>query len=728
MSDVTTNVTTHKAISEGIASEMNLISSATDTGTGYASATLEVIDNTSLTGTIITIEAETFTEGVEWNVGVDKEATMRSIVSGINGKSSFVHAVYAGGLITVTSLIWGVAGNAYTMSYSAMMTYHYYGYPTYGAVEPNVAAQWLCDEGSGNLIDEVAGRTLTAQWVPTYNNAIAGEYVNMTPGVGGCGVGDFILDGAADDTALSPGASPFVWEWTLLAASTIAAKKLLGSGSASGGMGGHPATMFLFHWVDADTIRFTSGVNGSYSFAEDIDLTSTFGSDGLPHQYRLSCTPGGPVTLYIDGIFQKTTALNSETSIYFNRTFEMGSLSGGTVCGYYYELRMTIGNTTNNSKNNDVTTSPITLSGLTLSGGGAGVDTPVAFTLDTAVPLTTPVDMLLSVNNDGDPKFQIDISGNVVTVGTVDGVDVSAISATLLPLSGGTMTGDLVMDNQKGILFREFGSTNYAKIQAPASLGGDYTLTLPVDDGTSNQVLTTNGSGVLSWTTSSSSSVVNRIDASLQMAIGAANSLRTIFLAHAADAGEHTKGADTVSFAAMPAAASGLTSLITLVTYQLTSYKAHDDDAKKGTPDYHQAQYGGSSPADVTAPTTLAEALVDLIDLKAKYNVHDANPTAHDVGSQHQETRILYSYSTTITDYIIEVSNTVVAPSIVLSTADMIDGRIMMIKDKSGAASIQNITISTQGSEDIDGADTYVINGNYNSITLYSDGVNWFLV
>ena len=37
----------------------------------------------------------------------------------------------------------------------------------------------------------------------------------------------------------------------------------------------------------------------------------------------------------------------------------------------------------------------------------------------------------------------------------------------------------------------------------PHSAGADYTLTLPNDDGSSNQVLTTDGSGVLSWTTPS---------------------------------------------------------------------------------------------------------------------------------------------------------------------------------------------------------------------------------
>ena len=45
------------------------------------------------------------------------------------------------------------------------------------------------------------------------------------------------------------------------------------------------------------------------------------------------------------------------------------------------------------------------------------------------------------------------------------------------------------------------GGTSRVRIQAPNALAGDVTLTLPVDDGSSNQFLQTNGSGVMSWAT-----------------------------------------------------------------------------------------------------------------------------------------------------------------------------------------------------------------------------------
>ena len=47
--------------------------------------------------------------------------------------------------------------------------------------------------------------------------------------------------------------------------------------------------------------------------------------------------------------------------------------------------------------------------------------------------------------------------------------------------------------------------TNYIALQAPAALATNVTLTLPDNDGTSTQVLATDGSGVLSWADSGGS-------------------------------------------------------------------------------------------------------------------------------------------------------------------------------------------------------------------------------
>jgi len=55
-------------------------------------------------------------------------------------------------------------------------------------------------------------------------------------------------------------------------------------------------------------------------------------------------------------------------------------------------------------------------------------------------------------------------------------------------------------------------------------------------------------------------------------------------------------------------------------------------------------------------------------------------------------------------------------------------GRTLIIKDGYGTAATYNITIARHGSETIEGkAASYILSGNYDKITLLSDGTNWFI-
>jgi hypothetical protein len=54
-------------------------------------------------------------------------------------------------------------------------------------------------------------------------------------------------------------------------------------------------------------------------------------------------------------------------------------------------------------------------------------------------------------------------------------------------------------------------------------------------------------------------------------------------------------------------------------------------------------------------------------------------------------------------------------------------GRYLVIKDESGAALTNNITI-TPASGTIDGASNIVLNISYGAYTLYSNGTNWFVI
>jgi hypothetical protein len=105
----------------------------------------------------------------------------------------------------------------------------------------------------------------------------------------------------------------------------------------------------------------------------------------------------------------------------------------------------------------------------------------------------------------------IDHSANTVnwldSTVSITGLSTTA-TGTVLTLSdtATTSTVNLIIDNQKEVRFRETtaNGTNYIGLKAPASVSADLTFTLPATDGTNGQVLTTNGSGVLSFTTPAS--------------------------------------------------------------------------------------------------------------------------------------------------------------------------------------------------------------------------------
>jgi hypothetical protein len=105
----------------------------------------------------------------------------------------------------------------------------------------------------------------------------------------------------------------------------------------------------------------------------------------------------------------------------------------------------------------------------------------------------------------------IDHSANTVnwldSTVSITGLSTTATGTVLtLTDSASTSTVNLIIDNQKEIRFRETtaNGTNYVALKAPASLSADLTFTLPTADGTNGQVLTTNGSGVLSFATPAS--------------------------------------------------------------------------------------------------------------------------------------------------------------------------------------------------------------------------------
>ena len=98
----------------------------------------------------------------------------------------------------------------------------------------------------------------------------------------------------------------------------------------------------------------------------------------------------------------------------------------------------------------------------------------------------------------GSSTTGITIPAGTKTIAFWDGSDFVALSSSVFSIFGTSAAGGAARfyeDTDNG--------TNYVGLQAAASIASNVNFTLPNADGTSGQVLQTNGSGVLSFTTPS---------------------------------------------------------------------------------------------------------------------------------------------------------------------------------------------------------------------------------
>lgn len=154
-------------------------------------------------------------------------------------------------------------------------------------------------------------------------------------------------------------------------------------------------------------------------------------------------------------------------------------------------------NTTNNELrvyNGSAWQGGVTATGNLISKSGDTFTGPVGITLGTV--------LLPGLFFSGDPNTGLFSTG-------ADNLSVTTGGVLAISVSNGqnvTFANNVILDNQADVRFRElnFNGTHYVGFQAPASVAADVLWTLPGVDGASGQILSTNGSGTLSWAAASS--------------------------------------------------------------------------------------------------------------------------------------------------------------------------------------------------------------------------------
>jgi hypothetical protein len=95
-------------------------------------------------------------------------------------------------------------------------------------------------------------------------------------------------------------------------------------------------------------------------------------------------------------------------------------------------------------------------------------------------------------------------------------------------------------------------------------------------------------------------------------------------------------------------------------------------------------------------------------------------------GKQDAVTTTAISSNATLAADTYNLVNTSVARTLTLPAAS--DGATVYIKDVTGSAKANNITVNTPGAETIDGDNSLIIDSEYQFTKLVSDGTNWFIV
>jgi hypothetical protein len=250
------------------------------------------------------------------------------------------------------------------------------------------------------------------------------------------------------------------------------------------------------NWIDA---------TDAWTLSEHVNIVST-------KEYRIAGTKVLDATSLGSGVTSSSlTSVGTIGTGVWNGT-AIGTLYGGTGQTTYTDGQLLIGKT-------DGTLAKATLTagtGITITNGDGSVSIASSGGTVTSVTGTSPIASTGGTTPDisiqdgtTTQKGAVQLEDSTSSTSTTKAATPASVKAAYdlanaaLPKAGGVLTGDVTLDNQFDLRFREAtaNGTNYVGFQGAASIAADVTFTLPAADGTVGQVLSTNGSGTLSFST-----------------------------------------------------------------------------------------------------------------------------------------------------------------------------------------------------------------------------------
>ena len=251
------------------------------------------------------------------------------------------------------------------------------------------------------------------------------------------------------------------------------------------------------NWIDA---------TDAWTFSEHVNIVST-------KEYRIAGTKVLDATSLGSGVTSSSlTSVGTIATGVWNGT-AIGTAYGGTGQTTYTNGQLLIGNTTGNTLTKATLTagSGVTITNstgsITISATGSG-GTVTSVTGTSPIASTGGATPDISIQ-DGTTaqKGAVQLEDSTSSTSTTKAATPASVkaaydlAAAALPKAGGVLTGDVTLNAQSDLRFADSDSSNWVAFQSPATVASNVTWTLPAVDGTAGQVLSTNGSGTLSFST-----------------------------------------------------------------------------------------------------------------------------------------------------------------------------------------------------------------------------------
>jgi hypothetical protein len=257
------------------------------------------------------------------------------------------------------------------------------------------------------------------------------------------------------------------------------------------------------NWVDA---------TDAWTFSEHVNIAST-------KEYRIAGVKVLDATSLGSAVVSSslTSVGTIATGTWQGTT--IGVAYGGTGQTTYTDGQLLIGNSTGNTLTKATLTAG---AGITITNGNGSISIAGTGGTVTAVTATSP----LASSGGATPDISIQ-DGTTAQKGAVQLEDSTSSTSTTkaatpnavksaydlanaaLPKAGGAMTGDITLKAQSDLRFADADSSNWVAFQGATTIAANVTWTLPAADGTSGQLLSTNGSGTLSWASDTGAIIVD---------------------------------------------------------------------------------------------------------------------------------------------------------------------------------------------------------------------------